>query len=107
MNTVITRVKAVLWITDTTYDAYLNEVVPNLFEQAEQYCNREWRDDDGDPEDVPGGVIMFIARAAEAMIAQEGMVSESLGDYSISLSSGRMADLKGEFLRDYARVKFV
>jgi len=103
MNDIIDRVKAILWIVDATYEGYLNEVVPNLLEQAEKYCNREWRNDDGEPEDVPGPVVMFIARAAEAMIAQEGMTSESLGDYSISLSSGRIEDLKREFLRDYQK----
>ncbi len=87
MTDIVDRVKIILWIQSTAYDLYLNEVVPSLLEYAEGICQRTWRDDDNNPEGVPGPVVMFIARVAELHIANAGVTSESLGDFSINVTT--------------------
>jgi len=106
MNNIIVRVKTILWIVDDAYDNYLSEVVPILLRKAEKYCGQEWRDDDDAPEDVPGPVVMFIARAAEVLLQNEGVKSESLGDYSITLAQGHINTLKTQYLTDYRQMEF-
>jgi len=106
MNDIIAKVKTILWIVDTEFDDYLNTVVPMMLEYAEKYCNQEWRDDNGNPEDVPGPVIMFITKAAEYSILQAGVQSEKLGDYSISVTDD-IPDSVLAHLKPYRKVKFV
>jgi len=106
MNDIITKVKTISWIIDTEFDDYLNTVVPMLLEYAEKYCNQEWRDDNGNPEDVPGPVIMFVAKATEYSIAQAGVKSETLGDYSISIADDIPASALAH-LKQYRKVKFI
>ncbi len=49
-----------------------------LLEWAEAYCNTEFG------EEPPGGVELFLEKAVAYFNANEGLSSESLGDYSVS-----------------------
>ena len=106
MTTIVARVKAILWIQTADYDDYLNEVTPNLLEYAEGICLRTWRDDDGEPEDVPGPVVMFIARAAEFYLAHAGITSEQLEGFQINMNTDMPGSIT-KLLNPCKRVKFV
>lgn len=102
MNDLITRIKKLLWIVTEDYDTYLSEAVPIFLELAEDTCRTIWTDKDGEPKDVPGPVVLFIARAAEYNISQAGVSSESLGDYSISITTDFPSSIT-DLLKPYSR----
>jgi hypothetical protein len=74
------EVKVLLNIPDDSLDDYLEMIIPLLIEFAEEYCNKKW-------EILPGGVNLFIAKAAEYLAKELGVESEKLGDYSISIKT--------------------
>ena len=91
---IITKVKKyLLFVTDTTYDDYLDVKVPASLEFAEKYCNQYFstKNPDYDVEvpgseefilAIPGPVYEYIAKDIELSI--NGVKSESLGDHSIT-----------------------
>jgi len=92
--TIITKVKKyLLFITDTTYDDYLDVKVPAALEFAEKYCNQFFSTKNLDYDvavsgseefimAIPNPVYEYIAKDVELNI--NGVKSESLGDHSIT-----------------------
>jgi len=85
--------KYLLFITDTTYDDYLDVKVPASLEFAEKYCNQYFSTKNPDYDvEVPGSeeFILAIPRPVYEYIAKDielkldGVKSESLGDHSIT-----------------------
>ena len=110
MSELVDRVKAILWIQDHQYDDYLNEVVPSLKEFAKEHCNNKFLVEDPENpdeyiEELPGPVVMFIARAVEYNINQAGLKSESLGDWSASYSQ-ELPQSVIDLLKPYRKVRF-
>ena len=95
------EVKVLLRISsdDTSLDSYLEAVIPLLIDFAEEHCNNEWG------EELPGGVKLFVAKAAEYLQREMGVEAESLGDYSISLKADFPDSIMG--LLPKKRVEFV
>lgn len=56
------------------------QVKEYLLQWAKDYCNDDF--DDG----TPAGVTLFINQAAGFILSSAGKQSESLGDYSVTMS---------------------
>ena len=94
--TIITKVKRYLFfITDTTYDSYLDVKVPAVLEFTEKYCNQFFSTKNPDYDasvsgseefilNIPNPIYEYIAKDVELNI--NGVKSESLGDHSITYS---------------------
>ena len=92
--TIITKVKKyLLFITDTTYDDYLDVKVPASLEFTEKYCNQFFSTNNPDYDvavsgskefilNIPNPIYEYIAKDVELNI--NGVKSESLGDHSIT-----------------------
>ena len=85
--------KYLLFITDATYDSYLDVKVPAALEFAEKYCNQYFSTKNPDYDAlvtgseefilaIPNPVYDYIAQDIESKL--EGVKSESLGDHSIT-----------------------
>lgn len=102
----VDEVKTLLRISGTQYDDYLNIVLPLAKEYVIDYCNQEFKDDQGN-ESFPGGVKLAIAKMCEFhMMKQAGVQSESLARYSVTYSSEYPSEVK-TILNNYRRPKFV
>ena len=94
--TIITKAKKyLLFITDTTYDSYLEVKVPAVLEFTEKYCNQFFSTKNPDYDvavsgseefilNIPNPIYEYIAKDVELNI--NGVKSESLGDHSITYS---------------------
>ena len=92
--TIITKVKKYLmFITDATYDDYLDVKIPSALEFAEEYCNQFFSIKNPDYNAlvtgsekfimaIPGPVYEYMAKDIDLSI--NGVKSESLGDHSIT-----------------------
>lgn len=99
MQLTVTELKLLLNITDTTKDNYLTAMLPNLIDWAQDYCNRTF-------DVVPGGVRIALAKMAQYHLQQAGVQSESLGDYSVTLTTDYPESVL-KLLKPYRRVKFI
>lgn len=84
-------------MTDEQLKAHLKEWVKD-------YCNDDFLDED-EAEDLPGGVEVFLDRAASYFKSQSGKTSESLGDYSVSFDADIPRSLL-KLLTPYRKVRF-
>ena len=94
--TIITKVKKhLLFITDNSYDSYLDVKVPAALEFTEKYCNQFFSTKNpnydtavsGSEEfilSIPNPIYEYIAKDIELNI--NGVKSESLGDHSVTYS---------------------
>ena len=85
--------KYLLFVTDTTYDSFLDDKVPASLEFAEKYCNQYFSTKNPDYDAlvsgseefimaIPNPVYEYIAKDIELKL--DGVKSESLGDHSIT-----------------------
>ncbi len=56
------------------HDEYLSEIVPILIESASDFCSNTF-----DPEALPAGVKLFVAKAAEYNMNPSGLSGRSMG----------------------------
>lgn len=101
----VDEVKALLRVSGTEYDAYLDAILPMAKECASTYCNREFTDEQGN-EAFPGGVKLAIAKMCEFHMKQAGVQSETLARHSVTYSSEYPVEIKA-ILNNYRRPKFV
>jgi hypothetical protein len=112
-DVVVAKVKALLFITSSDYDTYLDAIIPMLLTQAEEYCHTYFSYDNPDygevdePEytmNIPNPVYMYLSKAVEVMIQQTGVTSEKQGERSVAF--GNMAEelWATKFLNQYRRV---
>ncbi|MCY7542177.1 phage head-tail connector protein [Bacillus safensis] len=78
----IAQVKRMTGIKTNKHDEYLSEIVPNLIEYASDFCSNTF-----DPEALPGGVKLFVAKAAEYSMNPSGLSGRSMGDISYSYNT--------------------
>ena len=62
------------------------EIKDALLDWVKVYCNNTFEDDDGN-EVLPGGVTLFLNSGVAYTKAQTGIQSESLGKYSVTLTT--------------------
>ena len=88
----------------------------NLKEWVKDYCrnnflieNPDYDEDDPESEEyieqIPGGVDVFLDKAEEYFGEEQGVQSESLGDYSVSFDTDIPASLL-KLLQPYRKVRF-
>lgn len=68
---------------------------------AQDYCKMTWEEGY-----EPAGVKLFVNQAVEWLKTQNGITSESLGDYSVSFADGMPKGLIS-LLRPYRKVTLV
>ncbi|MEC0765087.1 phage head-tail connector protein [Bacillus atrophaeus] len=78
----IQNVKNMIGITSDKHDAYLTEVVPILIEYASDFCKNNF-----EPEALPAGVKIFVAKATEYNMTPSGLSGRSMGDVSYSFNT--------------------
>lgn len=82
------------------HDAFYGALAPILFETAQEYCNQEWL-----PEQMPGGVKLFIAKAIQFNKTPTGLSARSIGTVSYSYDT-EFPKAIWTYLRPFKRVKF-
>ncbi|MEH7716166.1 phage head-tail connector protein [Bacillus velezensis] len=78
----IVQVKRMTEIKTDRHDEYLSEIVPILIESASDFCSNTF-----DPEALPAGVKLFVAKAAEYNMNPSGLSGRSMGDVSYSYNT--------------------
>ena len=76
------KIKALMKIKegDESYDDFLNEAIPVIFQIAEEKTKKSF-----DKEDPPGGVILFVFETVKHIQKNQGNItSRSLGEVSVS-----------------------
>lgn len=74
------------------------EIRAALFLWVKEYCNNDW-------ETPPNGVNLFLDKALDWFKNQNGIVSETLGDYSVEFTDNIPKGLLA-ILRPYKRIAF-
>lgn len=91
--------KLLNWKTDK-YDDYLDTIIPILIEYAADTCNKEF-----DPQNLPGGVKLFVAKACEYNITSKiGLEARTLGDASYNYETEVPAPLH-RYLKPYREIR--
>lgn len=104
------KIKALLFITDATFDDYFEVAVPGLFQDAENYCNRYFSEDDAAESgdwimDIPNQVYLYLSKAIEEVLQKAGVASETQGKRSITYDmAGDTSKWKAQFLRPLRRL---
>jgi len=101
----VDEVKKLIGITTTKHDVYLTATIPLLIDFVRQYCRQSFTGKDGN-DALPGGVKLFIAKAAEYNMQKAGVTSRSMGDVSHSFYVDFPESIK-TLLRPYKKVGFV
>lgn len=101
----IAEVKALLGITTSKHDDYLDAVVPIFIEDAKAKTNNDFTDENG-VETLPGPVRLYVAKACEYNMQSAGLKSRSMGEVSYSYQTEFPEAING-LLKRYKRVRFV
>ncbi|WP_332238882.1 phage head-tail connector protein [Sporolactobacillus sp. KGMB 08714] len=100
MTALTDQVKALLGISDSSKDAYLNVFVPGTLQQVNDYCNQSFTEDD-----APFAVVKFIAKSAELDMSDVRLKSRSMGNVSYSFNT-ELPDSVMSLLTPYRKVRF-
>jgi hypothetical protein len=82
----IQRVKKLIGIKNDKHDEYLTEIVPLLVDFAKDECHNSFVDKDGN-ENIPSGVVIFVAKAAQFYMTNTGLASRSMDTVSYSFAT--------------------
>lgn len=74
------------------------ELSDYLTDWVKDYCHNPFEDG------IPSGVTLFVTQASDYLLKQNGITSESLGDYSVSISPDFPPALTN-LLRPYRRLR--
>ena len=101
----IDEIKMILGWQGTESNEYLTTMIPLLVDHVTEYCNNTLGQDQTPPARLPGGVILFIAKACEHNKQKAGLKSRTMGSvsyaYDLEFPSSLMT-----YLRPYRKVKF-
>ena len=95
----IAQVKALLGLTTSKHDQFIEEMTPILIEYTQEYCNNQFKDQ------LPGPVKLFIARAIQFNMNPAGVSSRSMGGASYSYETS-YPDSLTSMLKPYRKVRF-
>ena len=95
----IAQVKALLGLTTSKHDIFIEEMIPILIEYAQEYCNNRFKDQ------LPGPVKLFVARAIQFNMNPAGVSSRSMGGASYSYETN-YPDSLTSMLKPYRKVRF-
>ncbi|WP_081787944.1 phage head-tail connector protein [Sporolactobacillus terrae] len=94
------QIKTLTGLNDDTKDAYLNTVIPLIVEDAQEQCNNTF-----DINNLPAGIIRYLAKVIEFDMGDSRLKSRSLGNVSYSFNT-ELPDSVTRLLRPYKRVRF-
>lgn len=97
-------VKTLLGITTDKHDGYLAEMIPILTDYAKEYCNNSFSNSLNE-EQLPGSVMLFVAKAAQFNMNPAGITSRSMGGASYSYDTD-FPEAIMKMLRPYKKVRF-
>lgn len=101
----VEEVKALLRIQTNEHDSYLSAMIPLVEEYVQDYCNRDFKDAQGNVA-YPGGVKMAIAQMCQYHMKASGVQSESLSRHSITYAQSYPSEITN-LLNTYRRPRFV
>jgi len=110
------EVKTLIRTTSTDLDSFIDAELPLVEDFVKAYCNDNFLVETSAGStsyytDMPLGVKRYIARKIKADSCNiTGVLSESLGDYSVSYGSGNVnsvSDPLASLLNPYRKVGFV
>lgn len=100
----LATVKKLLGINTDKHDGYLTEIIPILIDYAKEFCNNKFLDENN-AEELPGGVKLFVAKAAQFNMNPAGVKGRSMGGASYSYDTDFPESIM-KLLRPYKRVRF-
>jgi hypothetical protein len=112
----LNEVKTLIRTTSTDLDSFISAEIPLLEDYVKTYCNDDFLVETSAGStsyytDMPLGVKRYIARKIKADSCNIiGVMSESLGDYSVSyniIGQGAVSDPLITLLAPYRKVGFV
>jgi hypothetical protein len=101
----VDEIKTILGWQGTDSDDYLTTMIPLLVDHVTEYCNNPLGQNQTPPARLPGGVILFIAKACEHNKQKAGLKSRTMGSVSYSYDLEFPSALM-TYLRPYRKVKF-
>jgi len=87
------------------HDDYLATMIPLLIEHVTSYCNNHLGQNQAPPARLPGGILIFIAKATEHNKLKAGLKSRTMGSVSYSYDLEFPSSIM-TYLRPYRKVKF-
>lgn len=112
----LNEVKTLIRTTSTDLDSFISAELPLLEDYVKTYCNDNFLVETSAGStsyytDLPLGVKRYIARKIKADSCNiTGVMSESLGDYSVTFNSGNIGAISDpllSLLNPYRKVGFV
>lgn len=101
----IAEVKALLGITTSKHDDYLDAVVPIFVEDAKAKTNNDFLDAEG-REVLPGPVKLYVAKACQYNMNETGLKSYRMGEVSYTYETEFPPSIT-DLLKRYKRVRFI
>lgn len=101
----VDEVKTLLRICNTLYDAYLTAIIPLAIEYAQRYCNRDFKNEQGQLV-LPGGVKIAIAKICQFHMRDAGVQSEALARHNVTFATEYPKEVT-TLLNVYRRPSFV
>lgn len=101
--------KLLIGTTSTSKDNYYLSMLPIVEDYIENYCNdnflvqTSWGSTSY-AKDYPEGIKLYIAKKLTSYEQESGIMSESIGDYSVTFGS---EDPLNNYLKPYRKVGFV
>ena len=95
----VAQVKALLGLTTSKHDIFIEEMIPILIEYTQAYCNNQFKGQ------LPGPVKLFVARAIQFNMNPVGVSSRSMGGASYSYETN-YPDSLTSMLKPYRKVRF-
>ena len=95
----VAQVKALLGLTTSKHDLFIEEMIPILIEYTQRYCNNQFKDK------LPGPVKLFVARAIQFNMNPAGVSSRSMGGASYSYETDFPSSIT-RLLKPYRKVRF-
>lgn len=94
------QLKKILGISDDSRDDYLNIMIPLVVDDVQEQCN-----DTFDVNNLPSGIIRYLAKVLEFEMGDSRLKSRSMGNVSYSFNT-ELPDSVTKLLRPYKRVRF-
>lgn len=101
----VEEVKRLLRLKDTSYDEYLSAVIPLIIQFVQQYCNRDFVNENGQVV-LPGGIKLVVAKMCQFHMRDPNIASETLARHSISYDTNYPSEITN-ILNSYRRPTFV
>jgi len=101
----IEQVKNINGWAGEEHEGYLNTMLPLLVEHVTAHCNNLFGLNQTPAAKLPGGVMIFLAKACEHNKLKAGIKSRTMGSVSYSYDLD-FPEAMYKYLRPYKKVKF-